>query len=715
MKKFTRIVSFASAAVVMLANLRVVNLSELTDVQAADAMTAFEITENMQIGWNLGNTFDAYASDAKGNVLETAGLETETCWGQPQASQEMFDAIQEKGFNTIRIPTTWFQHLDEEDNIDPEWMARVHEVVDYAYKKGMYVILNVHHEETWVNRPDLGTAYDEMKPRLTKIWEQIATEFADYDQHLIFETMNEPRAKGTDHEWWGPTQAECDTINKLNADAVDVIRSVESPYKDTRLIMIPGYCASSDVSMMSKVEIPEGDAYIAASVHAYSPYDFSMNASVKDHSVFTAKYSTELAGILDGIRKTFLDKDIPVVIGEFGTSNFDNTEARCDWATQYITTTKKYGIPCVLWDNDARGNKDVSERHDYMNRKTLEWYEDSVQVVDTMMTIINDDSVVWGSERKAPEIEHADLSTGDNIFEGPAELDASVKDGNCTPGLNVTWADLDGKDVAVEYTGDTPVIALTNGDWENWTEVKPYDIDEEKGIAYYSYTAIAAAWGEDAVDEIEHLFVRTNSTTTVENIYIIEASGAVVDTPAPTAKIYTLDLTDADREGELIVKIVGEPNIATNGCLGYMGEEEWEQIEWEGKTDADGNLVVKIKMSDVPASVTKPQFQIWLNFEKLDMESCEVVPASHTEQPTDPTDVFPIPVYGDANCDGQVTMADAAAILQFLGNSQKYPLTDEGQINADVDGSAGITTLDAIVIQKAVAGFYEFSDLPLAK
>ena len=81
-------------------------------------------------------------------------------------------------------------------------MARVKEVVNYAYNNGMYVILNVHHE-AWINRADIGTAYNEMSPKLKAIWKQVAAEFADYDQHLIFEGMNEPRAAGTDHEWWG--------------------------------------------------------------------------------------------------------------------------------------------------------------------------------------------------------------------------------------------------------------------------------------------------------------------------------------------------------------------------------------------------------------------------------------------------------------------------------------------------------------------------------
>lgn len=264
-------------------------------------MTAFEITENMKIGWNYGNSLDATGG---------SGLATETSWGNPKATQEMMDAVKAKGFNTVRLPTTWYPHLDSNNNIDPEWMARVHEVVDYAYKNDMYVILNLHHEE-WINRADIGTAYDEMSPKLKAVWKQIAEEFKDYDQHLIFEGMNEPRAVGTDHEWWGPKQDEVDTINKLNQDFVDTVRSVESPYKDTRLLMCPPYCASSDSSMMATLVVPDDD-YVAASIHAYSPYGFTMDKTVADHSTFSEAYATELETILNGIRKQFIEKDIPV-------------------------------------------------------------------------------------------------------------------------------------------------------------------------------------------------------------------------------------------------------------------------------------------------------------------------------------------------------------------------------------------------------------------
>ncbi len=736
----TRITRFVSATAALACLTTGLNFAPITvDVEAADTLTAFEITEEMQLGWNLGNTLDSYMS--KNNVpLETYGLEAETCWGNPKTTQAMIDAVKAKGFNTIRVPVTWFQHVDVKNGykIDDAWMARVKEIVDYCYNSDMYVILNLHHEEPYANRSTLGADYEEITGYVSSLWKQIATTFADYDQRLVFEIMNEPRAKGTDHEWWGPTQAECDSINNINADAVDVIRSIESPYQDNRLIMIPGYCASSDTSMMSKIVVPDDD-FIAVSVHAYTPYNFAMNAEIEDHSTFTSAYATELTNVLDGIRKTFGDKDIPVVLGEFSTSNFGNTEARVEWANAYISQTKEMGIPCVLWDNNVEKNNG-GEAHGYLNRNALTWYEASEPVVDEMVKVINDKNVVWGSGRKSPTIEHDDISTGYIIDDNTHELDAAVKDGNCTPGLNATWEQLEGGDVAVKFTGDVPVIAVCDGEWLGWTEVKAYDVDEEKGIAYYSAKHIAAAWGEDKVDAIEHLFVRTNSTTTVTTIAVIgEGKGEIETPPEDKTKIYNVDFANRGTSDTLVFTIEGKAGSTTNGCVGYMGEE-WTAIEWEGKIGADGKLEVAVDISTIPASITSAQIQIWWCDDEngemtvYNFKSAETPVVTTTAQPVAPVtttkeeetpavtttvvvDVQPLPanMYGDANCDGKVTLADATSILQSLANADKYALSEQGAANADINGEDGVSADDALVIKKVYANIILLSDLPLKK
>ncbi len=720
-KTIRRIVSFSAAAVCMMSALRFMPALE-SDTLAADTLTAFEITKEMKIGWNYGNCLDATVTG------DTATVESETAWGNPKATQELMDAIKAKGFNTVRLPTTWYQHLDADNNIDPEWMARVHEVVDYCYKNDMYVILNLHHEN-WVNRSDLGEAYDEMKPKLLAIWQQIADEFTDYDQHLIFECMNEPRAVGTTHEWWGPLQSEVDCINQLNADFVELIRNDDSPYADTRLLMIPGYCASSDLTMISKVVVPDDD-YVAVSVHAYSPYGFTMNPAVTDHSTFTDAYRTELLSILEGVRSTFIENDIPVVIGEFSASNYDNTEARCEWAECYISTTKKYGIPCVLWDNDARGNSDSSERHDYIDRDTLEWYEDSVQVVDTMMSVHADSSIVWGIEGKGPEYIHSDIDSGKTLTSTSQTIDASVTGGNCSSNYDVSWAALEGKEIAVEFTGDAPIACFMDSEWGSWTQVNPFSVDKTNGIAYYSYEDIKAAW--TASSDLAHLCCMTMGTTTITKIALIDAAEIkdsesepdVETTTAPESETttepdvetttdgsftfeavtYNIELPEGSKEGLLLdIALEGTANASVGGCVGYgTNADDWVNIEWSTSIGADGTKSVLVDISDIPEEFEAAQVQIWWsNVWDASTETATDYPCEMVSYNIHGTGGIEPAVYGDVNGNGEVEVADVIAIMAYAANPDANPLTEEQIQAGDVYQTGdGVSVTDAVSIQK---------------
>lgn len=492
-------------------------------------MTADDITENMTIGWNIGNS------------LDSTGYSGETSWGNPRVTQELIDTVKAKGFNTIRVPTTWYQNVttttDENGKpvytISEQWLQRVKEVVDYAYNQDMYVILNLHHEE-WINRSDFPTAYEEMSERLKQMWVQIATYFKDYDQHLIFEGMNEPRQTGASYEWQG--NAECyEVVNKLDNDFVETVRSIDSPYQNTRLLMIPSYAASAYASSYSALDVPDDD-YVAVSLHAYTPYAFAMGDG--DHTTFSGNYQSDLDTLFSDIRYYFTDKAIPVVLGEFSASNFNNTAARCDWATYYLTWTKKLGIPCVLWDNNAITNStSASEAHGYVDRSNNTWYEASEPVVDAMMTVMQDDSIVWGSESHLPTWKHADINSGDNIYENASGLVLDASDGNggnCTPGLNITAEQIsENREIAIRYTGGAaPILALCNDSWGNWTEINAYDINEEAGIAYYSHEAITKAWGSD-LSTVAHLFARAGVNMTIYQISSIAAAELVTDPDVP--------------------------------------------------------------------------------------------------------------------------------------------------------------------------------------
>ena len=184
--------------------------------------TAQEIVYDMKTGWNLGNTLDANAC---------GGLESETSWGQPLTTKEMFDGLKEAGFNTVRIPVSWANHIvGKKHKIDPLWMKRVKQIVDWAIADDMYVILNTHHDNfDRAGGISYGDGYypnmvcwNESMLYTKDVWAQIAKTFnKDYDEHLIFEVFNEPRLRGHEHEWYASAGCnECkygaQTLNKLN-------------------------------------------------------------------------------------------------------------------------------------------------------------------------------------------------------------------------------------------------------------------------------------------------------------------------------------------------------------------------------------------------------------------------------------------------------------------------------------------------------------------
>lgn len=301
-------------------------------------ITPMELVADMKVGWSLGNTLDAHGK---------IGLMSEICWGNPRTTREMIDAVVDQGFNVIRIPVTWVGHVSAppEYEINEEWMARVKEVVDYAYDRDVYVIINLHHEE-W-----LYPSYENEEKiiqRVTALWKQIAEEFKDYDEHLIFEGLNEPRKIGTNVEWNGGDKEGQEVVNHVLAEFVKVVRE-SGGNNQLRHLMIPGYGASSSERAIKAIELPEDDKLIV-SVHAYIPYDFALNTAGRAQWNNDTKDIDELMELLE---TKFICKEIPVIIGEFGAMNKENDEDRIAWVKYYISAAKKIGVPCVWWDNNA--------------------------------------------------------------------------------------------------------------------------------------------------------------------------------------------------------------------------------------------------------------------------------------------------------------------------------------------------------------------------
>lgn len=334
--------------------------------------TAMEFVSHIKVGWNLGNTLDAVPT-AYSNPTSC-----ESSWGCPVTTKQMIDAVKEAGFNCVRVPVSWGQKMDNTTyQIDENWMNRVQEVVNYVIDNDMYCILNIHHDNTPANYPYFypdSAHYAQSEKFVTSVWSQISERFGDYDSHLIFETLNEPRLVGHNNEWWiDPSSNDCkdgmDCVNKLNAAALNTIRK-SGGNNEKRFVLMPSYAANCDESTLAGVVMPNDDRIIAEA-HAYTPYNFAL-ADEKDGGTpnwSEANGGADIVNLMKRLQKTYLSKGIPVIIDEFGASNRNNEETRAAWAKFYVSQADSYGIPCVLWDNNQFGNG--SENLGLLNRNSL--------------------------------------------------------------------------------------------------------------------------------------------------------------------------------------------------------------------------------------------------------------------------------------------------------------------------------------------------------
>jgi len=333
-------------------------------------VSSVDLVAGMKIGWNLGNTLDAIGG---------VGIMSETSWGNPKTKQEMIDKILEAGFNVVRIPVTWDGHFGEapEYKIHDIWLARVKEVVDYAYNQGAYVILNTHHEEWYMPTEENKEANAQ---QIAALWTQIAAYFENYDERLIFEGLNEPRLRGTSKEWSGDETAS-QVINYWEQVFVDAVRATGGN-NELRHLMITGYAASSSKDNLAKIVLPEDDKLIV-SVHAYTPYNFALNTEgTSTWDINKDKYDIDY--LMKTINDLFISKGIPVIIGEFGAMNKENEDERVEWATYYLTKAREIGVPCVWWDNNVYSG--TGEKFGLLDRRNLTY--PYPELLEAMMKVV---------------------------------------------------------------------------------------------------------------------------------------------------------------------------------------------------------------------------------------------------------------------------------------------------------------------------------------
>lgn len=330
-------------------------------------ITSQQLVEDMTFGWNLGNTLDVCQADRDGDGkinehVEAGEKVDETLWGNPKATKELFTSLKKNGVNAVRIPVTWRDHMDSNGNIDREWMDRVQQVVDYAYSQGMYVIINVHHDGggdpkfgAWIIE-ESQKDYNTFLKKYKNVWKQIAERFKNYSDYLIFESMNEV---GFDTLYNKNKTDAYNLINKINQDFVDIIRATGGN-NAKRHLLIAGYYTDIERTCDSLYKMPDDKAgRCILSVHYYTPWDFC-TCDIK-HTWGTKSEVRQMETLIGKMKKNFVDKGIPVIIGEYAASGSDLSS--CIFFIEKLNKLcSDYGIATFIWDSGRQ-----------VNRKTYKW------------------------------------------------------------------------------------------------------------------------------------------------------------------------------------------------------------------------------------------------------------------------------------------------------------------------------------------------------
>ena len=345
----------------------------------------------------------------------------------------------------------------------------------------MYVILNIHHDTSKQYYYPSSTYKTQSVKFVKSIWTQVAKYFKDYDQHLVFETLNEPRLVGTGDEWSFPVnnpssevRDSISVINTLNQTAVDAIRAAGGKNTD-RCIMVPGYDASIDGCTTSTFKLPNDSTpdRLIVSIHAYTPYNFALNAN--GTAEFKDDMKNEVDYLYNTIKSHFIDKGIPAIIGETSASNKNgNSAERVKWAKYYFGKSKTYGVPCVLWDNNVYNGNDKGECHGHLNRKTLGWYDKNF--VDAVINPSGSLSAVSGFKVKGQTSTSVTLQWNKNTTAGGYIIEQQI---------NSTWKQI--ANIKNNTTTTYTVKGLKAGTANYKFRMKAY-----KGTATSSYTSVAS-------------------------------------------------------------------------------------------------------------------------------------------------------------------------------------------------------------------------------
>ena len=322
--------------------------------------SAIEIVNEMGFGYNLANSFDCYNNSIEINNPN----EQITLLGNPIPTQKMINNIKKNGFKTIRFPVTWAKFIDNLGNVNPQWMLRVKEVVKWIINKNIYCILNIYHDS------DIGNwIYDELngKDKYFYLWKQIAEEFKDFNEYLLFESMNQP--KFIDNYW----NFKHDIYYNFTQGFIDILRK-SGGFNSQRLLIISGY------QYFDPLPLPLNDTAnkLAVSFNYYEPFWFT-----SDNSLYYLEWGREneyktLFNDFEKLKENYIDKGIPIILSEIGvkTESKKNILSIREYLYTLFSLSFDYsGLVCCLQDTSNKIFGDMN----FYDRETDKWHDDKIK------------------------------------------------------------------------------------------------------------------------------------------------------------------------------------------------------------------------------------------------------------------------------------------------------------------------------------------------
>ena len=321
-------------------------------------ITTMELVREMGIGINLGNTFESFGDWIR-QYGDGSVQSYETAWGSPVITQRIVQGYAEAGFDVLRIPVHWFNLMDDNYNISGEYMSAVKETVNWALDTGLYVIINIHHDENGFFADFAAGKEEEHLAAYQKIWRQIAEAFRDYGDYLIFESLNEEGCWDSLWNRWGGTNGKArayELLNRINQTFVDVVRA-SGGNNEQRHLLIAGYATGIDETCDAMFKIPDDPVNrCALSVHYYTPPTFAILEEDADWGKMRPTWGTdsdfaELKRYMDKTKAMLVDRGIPVIIGEYGCpkNNKDPESVQLFLFSVCQAAYERHICP-ILWD-----------------------------------------------------------------------------------------------------------------------------------------------------------------------------------------------------------------------------------------------------------------------------------------------------------------------------------------------------------------------------